>query len=117
MEFSERLKAARKKNKLKQSELAEKSGVSLRMLSRYESGAVSPSMKVIEKLAAAMDISPEELVADDEPKAEDMTEKLRMHAKLLSSVLLAGGDKIPEEDRDEVLKIILKAYTESMKKD
>lgn len=124
MEFGERLKAIRQKKNIKQAELANISGVSLRTLSRYETGEVSPSIKAIQKLAGALEISTEELTSDNFAKTQNANDldvhmdtvseardDLMKHAQAVSAIL-AGG-KIPDEDRAAVMKIIIEALTKT----
>jgi transcriptional regulator with XRE-family HTH domain len=51
MNFSDRLREIRKERKLNQREMAERFGVSLRSLQRYEDGSKFPDFVVLEKLA------------------------------------------------------------------
>ena len=51
MKFNERLKELREKSKLTQEQLAKISGVSSRMIQRYEYGTSRPRLDAAEKLA------------------------------------------------------------------
>jgi transcriptional regulator with XRE-family HTH domain len=48
--------------KLSQAELAEKCGVTRQGIDRIERGNAMPSLKMIEKLAAAFEVAPSELL-------------------------------------------------------
>ena len=57
-----RIKKLRKNNSLTQEMLAEKIDVSTEHMSRIETGAIRPSLTVIEKLANVFSVSEEELM-------------------------------------------------------
>lgn len=52
----------RKQNKLKQSEVAEKIGVTQKDISRWETGAVTPSIESLKKLAAVYGVKLDDLI-------------------------------------------------------
>lgn len=56
--FAERLRSLRKNAGLTQQQLADKSGIGKSVIARYETGGAMPRPKTVEKLAAAMDVSP-----------------------------------------------------------
>lgn len=58
------LAKARKALRLTQSQTAQRAGISCRMYQRYESGAVVPGPEMLQHLAAAVEISQDELTAD-----------------------------------------------------
>ena len=60
--FAERLKLLRKKSGLTQEELAERIGVSIMTLRRWEWGERTPRMDEIEKLVEAIDVTVDELL-------------------------------------------------------
>lgn len=61
--LKENLKAIRKKKKISQRLLAEKSGISYSMVCKLESGEQrNPSLETLEKIAAALDITPSDLM-------------------------------------------------------
>lgn len=62
MMFSENLKQLRTDKKLSQADLAEKIGVHVTHLSRYERGLSSPSLEVIQKIAEVLEVSIDTLV-------------------------------------------------------
>ena len=83
-------------------ELAKKAGVSTTTIVRYERGEIKAiGHDKIKKLADALDTTPEQLLGwEEEPKdtAQTPTEK-----KLL--LLARRADKIPQPDRDAILKV------------
>jgi len=56
------LRAARKRRNWTQEDLAERSGVHAGEISRMESGKRDPQVSTVEKLAAALDIPPGQLL-------------------------------------------------------
>jgi transcriptional regulator with XRE-family HTH domain len=62
MTFGEKLKALRDNAKLTQSELADKTGLSLSIIRDYEQGKKEPTLASAVKLADALDVSVAELV-------------------------------------------------------
>ena len=64
-DFAGRVKALRAKRSLTQAQLAERAGISHGYLSRIEIGMQSPTLEVIEKLAAALKVKPAALLEYD----------------------------------------------------
>lgn len=56
-----RLKNLRKKRKMTQKDLADKLGVSISVISRYEAGIIFPSAERLKELAEALEVMPEEI--------------------------------------------------------
>jgi transcriptional regulator with XRE-family HTH domain len=63
-ELSYNLKRLRKKRNLKQTDLAEKVGVSSTFIANIEQGKRKPSMEIIQKIVNALQIKPKELFED-----------------------------------------------------
>ena len=57
--FSETLRYYRESAGLTQYQLADKAGINQTLITRYETGKAMPRKKAIEKLAAALDVSPD----------------------------------------------------------
>ena len=64
MKFNERLKELREKSKLTQEQLAKISGVSSRMIQRYEYGTSRPRLDAAEKLAKALNVTTDQLLGN-----------------------------------------------------
>jgi transcriptional regulator with XRE-family HTH domain len=58
------LRALRKKKKLSQEALAERSGLSLSYISEIERGNREPTLETIEKLAAGLGVAPQALLVN-----------------------------------------------------
>ena len=116
MKFNERLKELREKNNLTQEQLAKISGVSSRMIQRYEYGTSRPRLDAAEKIAKALNISTDELLGNADMLVAQANEKYgargAKQAKQLTDEvtgLFAGGD-MAEEDMDLMMKAIQDAY-------
>ncbi len=70
MSFKNRLQLARKKNNLTAEKLAERLGVSPRIVSRWESGEALPGMEMVLKLVTALQVSLDWLWCDELFRAE-----------------------------------------------
>ena len=116
MKFNERLKELREKNNLTQEQLAKISGVSSRMIQRYEYGTSRPRLDAAEKIAKALNDSTDELLGNADMLVAQANEKYgargAKQAKQLTDEvtgLFAGGD-MAEEDMDLMMKAIQDAY-------
>jgi transcriptional regulator with XRE-family HTH domain len=80
MEFPERLSSLRKERGLTQQALADKVGVHVTQLRRYENGSTQPTLEVIRKLAIALAVSADLLVFDKEERGPREELKHRFEA-------------------------------------
>ena len=76
-EFASRLKALREARDMSQTELANMANVSRGYLSRVELGMQSPTLEVIERLAAALGVRPSELLEDQGRAKRRSTKRIR----------------------------------------
>lgn len=116
MKFNERLKELRENNNLTQEQLAKKSGVSSRMIQRYEYGTSRPRLDAAEKIAKALNVTTDELLGHADMLVAQAAVKYgtrgaRQAKELTDEVtgLFAGGD-MAEEDMDIMMKAIQDAY-------
>jgi transcriptional regulator with XRE-family HTH domain len=63
-DFARRIRALRSSRGISQAELATAAGLSRGYLSRVEIGMQSPTLEVIERLAAALKVKPSDLLED-----------------------------------------------------
>ncbi|CAG7856535.1 hypothetical protein MCAMS1_01057 [biofilm metagenome] len=82
MEFPERLTALRKGKSLTQKALAERVGVHITQIQRYENGAIQPTLDVLKRLAIALSVSADLLVFDKEERGPD--DQLRLEFEAIS---------------------------------
>mgnify|MGYP005852320595 FL=1 len=116
--FGQRLREARIRAGLSQSDLEEISGIPKARLSRYENGHVSPSIHTLERLARALGVSEASLLGDERAVLEgffaaldargvriDSTERAARVANALADLVEAlrgdqpaglGGDRTDE---------------------
>ena len=85
---------------LKQSELEERAGLAHNAVSRVEKGEVSPRLETLERLAAALGISVEELQFRDPPSVES-TRGDESREDLLRRI-----EGLESDDRQELLEIL-----------
>lgn len=69
--FGQRLRAARLRGGMSQSDLEEISGIPKARLSRYENGHVAPSIQTLARLAKALGVSEASLLGDDRALMEE----------------------------------------------
>ncbi len=113
MQFSEKLKEARKKAALSQSALAEKAGISLRTLQNYEMGKRYPaSLDIALGLATALGTTTEDLLSSGEKSIVSATgdAKTQLQELVLAVSGLFSGGEIGDEDRDAAMEAIIAAY-------
>ena len=65
MPFAEKLSRIRKRQGLTQQELAQKVGIGIAQMRRYEGGKSLPTLEVIKNLALTLKISTDELIFED----------------------------------------------------
>ena len=116
MKFNERLKELREKSKLTQEQLAKISGVSSRMIQRYEYGTSRPRLDAAEKLAKALNVTTDQLLGNGDMLVAQAAEKYgyrgaKQAQQLTEEVtgLFAGGE-MAQEDMDVMMKAIQDAY-------
>lgn len=99
-----------------QAQLAKLSGISSRMIQKYESGGSRPRYDAAEKLARALEVPISELLGESEIMIAQAREKYgskgaRQAEDLMNEVtgLFAGGE-LAEEDMDVMMKAFQDAY-------
>lgn len=114
MNFSEKLKRARKAAGLSQSALAEEAGISLRTLQNYEMGKRYPaSIEITLRLAGALRVPVSDLLSAGEESivaAPTLDAKAQLMELVQAVSGLFSGGQIGEEDRDAAMEAIIAAY-------
>lgn len=82
MAFPERLAELRKKKGLTQRNLAEKAGVHLVQISRYETGKGQPTLEVLKNMAIALGVTIDSLAFGEDERGPD--EDLRLEFEAVS---------------------------------
>jgi len=106
MDFPQRLATIRKDRGLTQDTLAERVGVHVSQIRRYEAGTSAPTLDVLRKLAIALSVSADTLVFDKNERGPDDDLRLQFEAtarlsdeekqtvrRVLESLLLAHDIK------------------------
>ena len=117
MKFCEKIKTLRKQKNMSQEEFAKMIGVSKRTVQNYETADMYPkSRQIYHKMAEVLDTDVNYLLTEGEEFILGASEKYgragEMDAmELVGSIsaLFAGG-KMPEEDKDAVMRAISDAY-------
>ncbi len=83
--FGNRLREARVRSGLSQSELEDLSGIPKARLSRYENGHVEPSIQTLARLARALNVSEASLLGDQRAILEEFFNALQQRGVLITS--------------------------------
>lgn len=117
MTFGEKVKQARKNKGLTQTQLGEMIGVSRRTVTSYEADAFPPRTKeVYYKLAEALDVNVNYLLTQEDEFVMDAGERYGYRGKKGAEALvceltgLFSGGELAEEDMDELMLAVQKAY-------
>ena len=117
MNFATKLKKLRTEKNLTQEDLAKKSGISIKSISRYELGETIPrSGKYYEKLANALDIDTDYLFSQEtnfllNARKEFGYKGAKDAEEIVNGMigLMAGGE-LPEEDKETILNAVQEAF-------
>ena len=113
MKFNERLRAIRKEKGLTQAELAEKAGIAVNSVRLYEAGARLPKLDTIARMAVAMGLTANDLMAgqwgkfdgiflsDEEFQQDDREAQLIYHVRTLND----NGQTVAVERVQELTQI------------
>jgi transcriptional regulator with XRE-family HTH domain len=129
--IGQKIKEQRERNGLTQRELGEKTGLTVRTVSSYETDAVTPRGINIKRICTALDISEAYLTNPDIEDAEYGKEEapyvdsvrsmfgkkagVDMQSLLeANQTYFAGGD-IPQEDKDLFFNAVMEAYVATKK--
>lgn len=117
MTFGEKVKKARKELGLTQTQLGEKIGVSRRTITSYEADAFPPRTRELYcKLAEVLGVNVNYLLTQEDEFVMDAGEKYGYRGKKGAETLvneltgLFTGGELAEEDMDELMLAIQKAY-------
>ena len=119
MKFGDRLKQYREDKGLTQAELGNKSGISSRMIQRYEAGRSRPRWDAAEKIAQTLEVPVADLLGQSGMLVAEAAEKdggrsARDMSKLVDEVIgMFAGGSLPQEDKDAYMNAISRAYFES----
>ncbi len=98
MDFPERLAALRKEQGLTQQALAERVGIHVSQLRRYEGGGAQPTLDVLRRLAVALSVSADRLVFDADERGPD--DDLLLHLEAIQHL---------SDDEKQVVKTVIES--------
>lgn len=113
MKFNERLRAIRKEKGLTQAELADKAGIAVNSVRLYEAGARLPKLDTIARMAVAMGLTANDLMAgqwgkfdgiflsDEEFQQDDREAQLIYHFRALND----DGQSVAVDRVEELAQI------------
>jgi len=101
------LKKIRENRRIRQSELAEQIGVSKQLLSGFENGRSGISNEVLQKLAVALDVSPDAILLGKSTKAFDEADRKQL-TDAMNITFDEYGDKL---DKETIIKISTELYS------
>ena len=84
MTTGERIKAARKKAGMTQKEIAEKAGTATGTIQQYELGKRQPRLAQLQRIAAALGVPVQELIADWSAVDKEEFKRVFIHGEGLS---------------------------------
>lgn len=123
MTFGEKIREERRKQNLTQKELADKIGVTNRVITSYETGKSFPRTRdAYKRIADALGINVNYLLSDDEAFVLEAKENFGYRGKkgaekLMSEVTgLFSSGEMAEEDMDELMLAIQEAYIDAKKR-
>ena len=117
MNFAQKLKDLRTEKNLTQEELAKKSGISIKSISRYELGETLPrTKKYYEKIANALDVDTDYFLSQEanffiNARKEFGYKGAKDAEELVNGIigLMAGGE-LPDEDKATILDAMQEAF-------
>ena len=113
MPFAEKLSKMRKERGLTQQEMAQKVGVGIAQLRRYEGGKSSPTLEVIKNISKTLGITTDELIFDEN---EGIANNKIMDRQLLEQFEAVSGMNQYEKDAIKTIleSMILKSRLEEI---
>lgn len=97
MEFPQRLAALRKERGMTQQAMAEKIGIHVSQLKRYESGATQPTLEVFRKITLALSVSADALLFEPDERGPQ-TQELKLQMEAVS--------KLDKKEREVIRSVI-----------
>jgi transcriptional regulator with XRE-family HTH domain len=82
MDFATRLTATRKERSLTQAALAERVGIHVTQIRRYEAGTSAPTLDVLRNIAVALSVTIDSLVFDQDERGPDDDLRLAFEATM-----------------------------------
>nr|WP_226888224.1 helix-turn-helix transcriptional regulator [Pectobacterium aquaticum] len=96
MSFSTRILRLRKQHALTQPQMADKIGIHLTQIRRYESGEAQPSLDILKRIAITFNVSTDWLIFEEEEREPQDALKLKFEAI----------KQMDEEEKKSIISII-----------
>lgn len=91
LKIGKKILKLRKEKGMSQSDLAEQIDVSVKTISKWETGATIPSIDDLNKIAKKFDVSLDDLVMDNKKMVKDSNEKNKSHNKTFDLILVGAS--------------------------
>ena len=123
MTFGEKFRKERRNLGLTQKEVADRLGLHLRMITRYESGEAHPrTREAYKKIADLFQVDVNYLLTEDEEFVVHASEQYGARGRMQAQDLIDGmnglfaGGTLSEKDKDAVMKALQDIYWKSKKR-
>lgn len=101
----EKLKALRQKNGLKQSELAQKLGLSASAVGMYEQNRRKPDSEILLKYAEIFDVSVDYILGNTDSENKELMPEIRKFV-LSQEGLMFNGEILSNDDLEQIMNAI-----------
>lgn len=107
VDVGESIREARKRAGMNQEQLAELARLNRVTIAKYESGKVEPGAQALSRIADALEVTVDELLGRSSPDETAKPIVIDNQPKTAEArLLVAGIDRMPEEDRKKALTIM-----------
>ena len=111
MLFPKQLVALRKKRSYTQQSLADKVGIHVTQIKRYEAGSAQPTLEVFRRIVLALNVSADMMLFDGQERGPD--DDLRLHVEAISKLDSEEKNVIKELIEGMLLKHDAKRWTQA----
>lgn len=109
IDTGERIRALRKERGLNQDQLAELASLNRVTIAKYESGRVEPGAQALARIADALEVSTDALLG----RSEEIPKAVRRPATVEAGIVSAGMDKLPKEQREQILNVVRAMFAQN----
>lgn len=102
MSFSKKFLQLRKKHKLTQQQMADKAGMHITQVKRYEAGQAQPSIEVLKRIATAFNITTDWLIFEEGER--ELPDELKLKFEAVSKMSEANRNTIQSVIDGMILK-------------
>ena len=113
IDTGERIRALRKDRGLNQDQLAELANLNRVTIAKYESGRVEPGAQALARIADALEVSTDVLLG-----RSDVVYPAKKFPVTVEAQIVSGGmDKLPKEQREQILNVFKAMYPNVFEKE